>query len=178
MCRTDLVTGSDLLSELSTTASHLISFDQTFVSLRSLSVETTPKGINNFGDGGGDKWCLDGTLSETVQINSSSLDIISLASLHSTSCSIILPYPPLCLIFNVKNTHFKTESILKLSYCWWLTRQQSKRTRVTSMLGFADSWEYIKMIAIDALRHSRVKGFNMIIWSDDLEQIVLCFSEL
>lgn len=44
------------------------------------------------------------------------------------------------------------------------------------MLGFADSWEYTKMIAIDALRHSRVKGFNMIIWSDDLEQIVLCLS--
>lgn len=84
MCRTDLVTGSDLLSELSTTASLLISFDQTLMSLWSLSVETTPKGINNFGDGGGDKWCLDGTLSETVQINSSSLDIISLASLHST----------------------------------------------------------------------------------------------
>lgn len=47
--------GSHLLTELSTTVSFLISFDQTLMSLLSLSVETVPSGINNMGDGGGDK---------------------------------------------------------------------------------------------------------------------------
>lgn len=46
--------------------------------------------------------------------------------------------------------------------------------------GFAHGWERPKTIAIDAPRHSRVKGFNMIIRSDDLEQIQClkkCLSE-
>lgn len=30
------------------------------------------------------------------------------------SCLIIFPYPPLCLMFIMKNTHFKTARILKL----------------------------------------------------------------
>lgn len=42
------------------------------------------------------------------------------------------------------------------------------------VLRFADGREGTRMIIIDALSHSRVKGFNVIIWSDDLEQIQ-CF---
>lgn len=150
------------------------------MSLRSLSVETLPLGINNVGDGGGDKWCLDGSLSESVQINSSPLAMVFPRSsmFYSLSCSIISWCPPVFSMFITKNTLFKKEDISwKSNHVGGLTCQRLRKLNFPHCQDLASSWEWTKIMAIDALSHSRVKGFNMIIWSDHLEQIQ-CFKML
>lgn len=159
--------GSDLLTELLTAVYFLISSDQILVSSWSLSVETVPQGLI--------------TREMEVVINDSLMvPCLRLYKLtHLPSFLSLLYAAPGCSII-IQGCSLWETHILKQHVSWnsnhvsdW-PANNGRELKFLHCWGFVDSWECTKMMATDALGHSRVKGFNMIIWSDDLEQIQ-CF---